>query len=391
MDFLIFSVHFKNKIKSMEERLRVLTADRARQLQETHREKERVRTLLNGMVEGVLVTDEEGRISVVNPALEAMLDLASPYVGRKILECCRNASLHESIESVLAGSPEEEREIVIHRGLEERFFVVHTAPLRRDRQEGSVSVFYDVTKIRQLENMRKEFVANVSHELKTPLTSILGYAETLRRGALSDPEAAGRFVEKIESNAGQLKNLVEDLLKISEIESGRMEIVKVPVRLEELVTSVAADFEEAVRKKRIHLSVQIPKTLEVTADTSALRQVLGNLIDNAIKYTGEGGRIEVSAVREGTACRVTVADTGIGISEKDLPHVFERFYRADKARSREMGGTGLGLAIMKHLVQAHGGEAGVKSEVGKGTEFWFTVPLATNIASATILIEGLSA
>ena len=232
-----------------------------------------------------------------------------------------------------------------------------------------------VTDLRRLENVRKEFVANVSHELKTPLTCIRGYAETLRTGALDDHEAAARFVEKIESNAGQLQNLVEDILKLSEIESGRQEMARVPVDLRRAVETVLEGVAEALKNKKLFCDNNISEGTLASGDPQAFRQILGNLIDNAVKYTPEGGRIMVSSEALGSFLRVTVADTGIGISEKDLPRVFERFYRADKARSRQMGGTGLGLAIVKHLVQAQGGEVGVKSEVGKGSEFWFTVPL----------------
>lgn len=228
---------------------------------------------------------------------------------------------------------------------------------------------------RKLEEMRREFVANVSHELKTPLTSILGYAETLRRGAMDDREAAARFLEKIENNAIQLKNLVGDILKLSEIESERLEMRPEPLLLREVAAEIIDRSQQSLEAKEIQCLNRIPSDLQVQADPGAIRQILGNLVDNAVKYNRSGGVITLESEVLGGVCRVTVRDTGIGIPEKDLPRVFERFYRADKAHSRQMGGTGLGLSIVKHLVQAHGGEMRVKSEIGKGSEFSFTVPL----------------
>lgn len=226
----------------------------------------------------------------------------------------------------------------------------------------------------RMETMRREFVANVSHELKTPLTCIRGYAETLKHGALKDPEAAARFVDKIEANAGQLQNLVEDLLKLSEIESERMEINPETIILRTLVTEVADRFQETMEAKRIQCLNRISPEWQVKADPKAVRQILGNLIDNAVKYTPDKGVITLEVEPYGSFCRIVVRDTGIGIAERDLPRLFERFYRADKGNSRQMGGTGLGLAIVKHLVQIHGGEVGVRSEMDKGSEFWCTLP-----------------
>lgn len=234
---------------------------------------------------------------------------------------------------------------------------------------------------RKLEEMRREFVANVSHELKTPLTNILGYAETLRGGAMDDREAASRFLERIENNAIQLKNLVEDILKLSEIESERMEIKPENLPLREIVDEIIDQFQQDIEMKEIQCLNHISTELLVRADAKVIRQILKNLVDNAIKYNRAGGVITLEDEVLGSDCRVTVRDTGIGIPEKDLPRIFERFYRSDKAHSRQMGGTGLGLSIVKHLVQTHGGEVGVRSELGKGSEFWFTIPMASNLIS----------
>ncbi|MBI2082489.1 MAG: hypothetical protein HYT76_02875 [Deltaproteobacteria bacterium] len=229
---------------------------------------------------------------------------------------------------------------------------------------------------RQLEQMRREFVANVSHELKTPLTSIRGYAETLKNGALRDSAAAERFVNKIESNAALLQNLVEDLLKLSEIESGRMEIQTQNLPLREIATEVMEQFQRGMESKGIQGLNRIPAELHVHSDPRVIRQILSNLVDNAVKYTSSGVvTLEVEPI--GDRCRITVRDTGIGISDADQDRIFERFYRADKSHSSPTRGTGLGLSIVKHLVQAQGGEVGVRSEPGKGSEFWFTIPIVT--------------
>ncbi len=335
-------------------------------------EKQQLMTILEGMVEGVLVTNARGEIVLLNPALKTMLSLEGECIGKTLLECLRNKDLHESIDRVLEVGQVDEQEITIPLANGERSLIVHSAPLTiRGDKRGCVSVCNDVTRIRQLEDVRREFVANVSHELKTPLTNILGYAETLRHGV--DEEAtARRFIEKIENNATQLKNLVEDILELSAIESGRIELHLASVSLMGLIEDLQGDFAEACKVKKIVFSAKVPESFFVQADRVALKQILGNLIDNAIKYTAEGGSVTVGSGGPGN--KISVVDTGMGIAPTDLEHIFERFYRVDKARSRQAGGTGLGLAIVKHLVQAHGGEVGVTSQPGRGSEFFFTIP-----------------
>lgn len=340
-------------------------------------ERSRLATILDSMVEGVLVTDEKGRIVLVNPALALIFQITGSVIGRTVIEAFRNGQIHRVVEQTLNQKTAQEEEIELIADAAEKRLVIHSAPLYDEGNlSGSVALFYDVTGLRRLEGARREFVANVSHELKTPLTSIRGYAETLKMGAQDDREQAKHFLEKIESNAIQLQNLVEDLLKLSEIESGRIDYQFGPVPVRPVVEEVMEGLGHLVRSKRQVVSCHVPDHIRVRSDKMLLCQILGNLIDNAVKYTPEGGKIEIFAEENSAACRVMVADTGVGIPQKELPRIFERFYRVDKARSREVGGTGLGLSIVKHLVAAHGGSVGVESEPGKGSRFWFTLPLA---------------
>ena len=365
----------KDELGTLAKAINTMAVSLERQFSTIETEKNQLKTILDGMVEGVLVTNAQGEILLANPALQSILGLGDSSLGRTLLECVRNKMIHESIQRVLQGGKPEEQEVLLGAGSRERYLILHAVPLTMNgKNKGSVSVFYDVTNLRKLERVRQEFVANASHELKTPLTNILGYAETLRRGALQEANAA-RFIEKIENHAIQLKNLVDHILKLSEIESGHLELHPTPLHLETLLAELQGDFEEALFKKRLLFEKRMPPGFLVHADPSILKQILKNLLDNAIQYTSEEGKITVAAETVGHFHRVTVFDTGIGIPEKDLPHIFERFYCVDKARSREGGGTGLGLSIVKHLVQAQGGEVGVESQLGNGSSFFFTLPI----------------
>ncbi|MBI2344046.1 MAG: HAMP domain-containing protein [Deltaproteobacteria bacterium] len=339
----------------------------------TH-ERNQLLAILEGMTEGVLVADAEGKILLVNPPLTAMLGITGACVGATLLECVRNPEMHAAINNVLQHGVSDHREVFLRETGEKRSLMMHSRPLDFDGRHGVVALFYDMTRIRRLEDGRKEFVANVSHELKTPLTSIRGYTETLRGGALADPAVAQTFIEKIEKHAIQLQALVEDVLQLAESESGRMELHKTAQPLAPAIEAVRADVADFLAEKQLAFSSPMAGDHTVMADPHALKQILANLIENAMQYTPTGGAITVTAVQQAHACAITVADTGIGIPERDLPHIFERFYRVDRARSRDVGGTGLGLAIVKHLVHAHGGEITVASRPGEGSQFTVTLP-----------------
>ncbi len=246
-----------------------------------------------------------------------------------------------------------------------------------EKPSGAVVVLHDVTELRRLERVRHDFVANVSHEFKTPLTAIQGFAETLLSGALEDPRNNRRFLEIIRDHAARLAGLTNDLLKLARIEAGKLEVEFVPVRLTELTELCAETTLLKATRKQIAFETDIPPDLPpMRGDAGLLREVLQNLLDNAVQYTPAGGRIRVSATAGAREVVITVGDTGIGIPRTDQERIFERFYRVDAARSREAGGTGLGLSIAKHIVEAHGGRLWVESEVGHGSRFSFSVSLA---------------
>ena len=332
--------------------------------------------LFNSMVEGLLLLDERGRIQLANRAFASLFGVTIDIRGRTLMEALR---LHELAELVdLLGTQKQVlgRQIRL-AGSTERWLGVNGAAILNDlgRRQGTVLVFHDLTRLKQLENTRKDFVANVSHELRTPLSLIQGYVETLLDGAKDNPEVAVRFLRTIERNAGRLRLLIEDLLVISELESGRVKLEFQAVPLHSVVQKVLDDFRARAQAGKLRLSNQTPD-LAVRADPSRLEQVLSNLIDNAIKYGRTEGQVIVGGcLGEGGQVEISVQDDGPGLPPESLERLFERFYRVDKARSREQGGTGLGLAIVKHIVQSQGGRVWAKSQLGHGATFYFTLPL----------------
>jgi two-component system phosphate regulon sensor histidine kinase PhoR len=262
-------------------------------------------------------------------------------------------------------------------GLEARFLEVNAATVfdREARPAGAILVLHDLTRIRQLENTRREFVANVSHELRTPLSLIKGYVETLLDGAMNDPNLAPKFLQTIERHSNRLTNLIEDLLTISRLESGQitLQMKTNPLRL--FASSLIAEMRAHAKERGTSVVNQIPEQLHGRADPDRLEQVFVNLVENAIKYGRPQGRVVVKGRAFNGHVELCVADDGPGIPQEARERVFERFYRADRARSRESGGTGLGLAIVKHIIQSHGGRVWVESEAGQGAQFFFTLPV----------------
>jgi two-component system phosphate regulon sensor histidine kinase PhoR len=352
-----------------------LAANLSRTLAELRSERDRVNGILTGMQEGVILLDAAGRVALVNPALREMLLLPSDARGKTPLEVIRHGDLKELLDETLDTGEPGRGEIEVG-GLKPRRLLVRAAPLG-GKEGGVFAVFVDVTDVRRLETMRRDFVANVSHELRTPVAAIRSAAETLDMAMERDPEAARRFVEIIDRNAERLRELVEDLLDLSRIESRQFELKPEPTQVSALAQRVITLFRDRAEKKGISLSNAVDSDAPlVIADHNALDHVLTNLIDNAVKYCGTGTIVRVRAEPAGRMLRVSVSDTGPGVEARHLPRLFERFYRVDAGRSRELGGTGLGLSIVKHLVEAMGGGVTVESELGKGTTFSFTLRAA---------------
>jgi two-component system, OmpR family, phosphate regulon sensor histidine kinase PhoR len=343
-------------------------------------ERDRLGTILDSMVEGVVVTSSEGIVVVTNRALREMfLRTQDQVIGRAPIAALRVLELHEAIEEAASSGKRTSVEFAVE-GVRPRTIAASVAPLKGAQGEsaGCVAVLSDVTELRRLEGLRREFVANVSHELRTPVAAVRAAVETLQSGALDDPKFAKEFVAIIERHADRLRRLVEDLLELSRIEAKELQLRPEPLALGEQCEHVVELFALAAKSKKANLSVSIaPDTGRVFADRRGLEHVLTNLVDNAIKYAGEGASVTVRASSLGDErARVSVEDTGPGIEARHLPRLFERFYRVDTGRSRQLGGTGLGLAIVKHMAEAMGAKVSVESEVGKGTRFHVDIPRA---------------
>lgn len=333
--------------------------------------------VLSSMVEGVLAFDANERLANLNQAAIEMLAIDRDQVkGRYVQEAIRNIRLQKLVAKILESKESQEDEMEIQDG-GRRVLQMHGTILRNDKGEslGALVVLNDITRLRHLENIRRDFVANVSHELKTPITSIKGFVETLQEGALKDPKDAERFLRIISKQADRLNSIIEDLLTLSKIEESE----KTEMRLEEhnikaVLQDAIAICDAKARVKKIPVALDCDDELGAKINPELLEQAIINLLDNAIKYSDEGGDVKISAIKLRSEINIRVQDWGIGIERKHLPRLFERFYTVDKARSRELGGTGLGLAIVKHIVLAHHGNVSVESAPGKGSAFTIHLP-----------------
>jgi two-component system sensor histidine kinase VicK len=340
-------------------------------LEEISEEKEKMEAILTNMADGVIALNGRGEVIHINPAAMRMLGLE-----RERLE----GDFAEKLKDILKIHPEdfqkaEKTPLEVLVKVKDGTLKAIFAPLAGEtREAGYILLLQDVTKQQRLEEMRKEFVANVSHELRTPLTTIKSYAETLLDGAMDDSSVARQFISVINDEADRMTRLVNDLLELSRLDNKEIKWNKRPVRIDLLLREVISKMMMSARKKRLSVECEIEEKLEVFADRDKMEQVFQNVFSNAIKYTPEGGGIFVKAENIGNQVCISVKDTGIGIPKEDLPRIFERFYRVDKTRSRELGGTGLGLSIAREIVLAHDGEINILSEQGKGTEVIIKLP-----------------
>ena len=349
-----------------------LAANLSRSVRELRDDRDLLGRILESMREGVLVMDGEHRILLANPSLREMLLLDSDVTGRSTIEVIRNAELQSIVEKALVGNEPLIGEIEVG-GIKPRRLLVHASRLSGDPR-ALVLVLFDVTEMRRLETVRRDFVANVSHELRTPVASVRSAAETLRMAIDHDPKAANQFIDIIERNGRRLGDLINDLLDLSKIEAKEYRLKVEPTNLRQLAEKTVATFAERASSRDMRLVVDIPDGFPpALVDQSAFDRILTNLVDNALKYCPDGASVLVSARESGAKLQVFVSDSGTGIDAKHLPRLFERFYRVDNGRSRDMGGTGLGLSIVKHLVEAMGGEVSVESPPGKGSTFAFTL------------------
>ncbi|HUR44853.1 MAG TPA: ATP-binding protein [Candidatus Saccharimonadales bacterium] len=346
------------------------------QSKESSEKKAQLEALFNSMVEGVMVLDDAGRIELANPSLSQLLGPAREVRGQTILEAFRLQELAALVKRLPAEKIVRGFEMELP-GMQERWVEVNAAAVLdgKGTLHGAILVFRDLTRIKQLENTRREFVANVSHELRTPLSLIKGFVETLLEGAKNDPELTSRFLKTIEKHTDRLTYLIEDLLTISRLESGQVLLNLQSLELRAEIERVKEDLQSRALEKKITLVNEVPENTRADADSDRLQQVFFNLIENAVKYGRSEGHVWIGAkarAKDGMM-EVWVRDDGPGVPAEGRERVFERFYRVDRARSRETGGTGLGLAIVKHIIQAHGGEVWMTSEVGQGTTFFFTL------------------
>lgn len=367
-----------NEMRALASSLEVAARQVRVVVENSHRESSRLEAILSSMVEGVVAVDPLMRITFLNHAFAGLMGVTLPQEpGIPLVQVARDHVFLEMFSSVLATGEPAQRRLV----LSGRTFETQVAPLAGDPQRGAIAMLYDITEIERLERVRKDFVANVSHELRTPLAAVSGYAETLLEGALEDGANRRGFVEIILTKARQLTNIVSDLLILSSLESGKAPAPQ-PISLRQSIESAIRTVEPVARTRGVSLACEEFEDVHVLGHEIRLEQVFVNLLDNAVKFSRPEGEVRIGVSRGPGHALVQVKDTGLGIPSRDLPRIFERFYRVDKARSRATGGTGLGLAIVKHAVEQMGGSVSVESSLGHGSVFTVALPPTEDNASA---------
>jgi two-component system phosphate regulon sensor histidine kinase PhoR len=367
----------KFELGSLEESIGQMSQRMAENFQKLAVERGRIGAILSSMNEGVLAVDQNGKIILANPAVERMFGVIElDILGKMTREGIRNNEITDMMEEVMKTRQWLEKEINIVTPIE-GILIAHTGPIQDKNHNilGVVCVLYNVTELRKLEKYRSDFVANVSHELKTPLTAIRNYVETLLGGAINDQQNNQEFLRKIDKHAGNLSALIDDILEISKLESKKELGLFSMIDVTELMRRAVETIQVKASKKKITLEKKCGgEGLTIQGIEDHVYRALLNLLDNAINYTNEGGKIEISCDKNDGQIEVRISDNGIGIAKEHLPRIFERFYRVDKARSRELGGTGLGLAIVKHVMNIHNGTVTVESEEGRGSKFTLRFP-----------------
>jgi two-component system, OmpR family, phosphate regulon sensor histidine kinase PhoR len=348
----------------------------ARNLQEMVTSQEmqhdRLTTLIENMGSAMLLIDQRGFVVLTNRTFREFFNLEESQLKKvRYHEVMHYEQVNKLVEEIFMTENRVRRQILLPHRIERKHYEVYGAPIigQNDEWKGIIVVFHDITELKNLEQMRKDFVANVSHELKTPITSIKGFSETLLDGAMQDTEALKSFLEIILAESDRLQSLIQDLLELSKIEKHGFELSLEKQEMPALIGEVLPILKDKAEKKEITIHTSFESRGEAEIDPYRLKQVFINLISNAIVYTPKGGDVTISVTEDAKKVHVSIKDNGMGITEEELPRIFERFYRVDKARSRNSGGTGLGLAIVKHIIEAHEGDIEVDSEVNKGTTF----------------------
>jgi two-component system, OmpR family, phosphate regulon sensor histidine kinase PhoR len=361
----------------LSEAINVLARDLQEMKRKNEMQQDRLRTLIENVGSGIILLDGRGYVTLVNKTYREIFNISeAEYENKLFYEVIQYNDVIELVEEILLSEIQVRKQLMLPLKTEKHHFEIYGAPIIGINHEwkGIVLVFHDITGIKKLEQMRKDFLANVSHELKTPITSIKGFSETLLDGAMGDEQLCKNFLSIILKESDRMQRLIQDLLDLSKIEQQGFKLNKTKITMNELLHETTVLLKNKAEKRKVTLIVEQAETVQIKADEHRLQQVFINLISNAILYTPEDGQIVITLEERRNDVIVKVADTGIGICEEEIPRVFERFYRVDKARSRNSGGTGLGLAIVKHLVEAHHGTIELSSKVGEGTEFTVTFP-----------------
>lgn len=339
----------------------------------------KVDSIINSMISGVVAVDNDYKVMLINSIACDMFGIKNGpgVIGINILELIRNNQIIDLLNETVAGNIPHICEIAVGPPID-KVFRVYTNPIKsKDKyavNSGGIATIHDITNLKKLEQIRTEFVSNVTHELKTPLTSIRGFIETLKNGAIEDKSVSTKFLEIIDIESERLYLLINDILQLSEIETQRTDSNIETYNVKSIMEEILSVLNVAANKKEIALSYEVSDSLSIYVNRDRIKQMLINLIDNAIKYNSENGYVHVKAYKQEGIITFSIRDSGIGIAEEHIPRIFERFYRVDKGRSRNMGGTGLGLSIVKHIVNLYSGSITVKSEVGKGSEFIIQLP-----------------